>query len=615
MKKSEEKKAAVLSRRYFLFRERAEKKPFLFWFWNYFFVFASGAGISCLSLLLAFGYYGRTYFWGYFSHLDVFLLNTLPILLLELLLYCLIGRAWIAFLSTAVPVLAASAGNYFKIIFRDDPFICSDVSAIGTALKFTGNYRISVDKRLLFCIVCVVLGTLFLFFFVRGRARFKRRLCAAVLLLACMYPTYILCSDDNIYAASNSDSIDGWSQTSYYISRGFVYPFLHSVKTAFPEKPEGYSDEAALEILNSYTDEDIPEDKKVNVIGIQLEAFNDLTTIGFEGISDEVYADFHQLESESYCGNLVTNIFAGGTVHTERCFLTGDFSLDDFRSDTGSYVRYLKSQGYYTEGSHSCYGWFYNRQNINYYLGFDNYWFYENRYSALSDGLISYDDTLIPDILNLYQESDESVPYFSFSVTYQGHGPYSGNSLTWGDKYWNGAYTDEQTYYILNNYLGSVENTGKNLLWLANQLKDDDAPVVLVIYGDHNPWLGNSNSVYNDLGIDLDTSTETGFYNYYDTRYLIWANDAAKEVLGNDFVGEGPDISPCFLMNLLFQECGWGGGSAYMQYANEVMDSVSVITTNGHFVENGQLCTALSDSDQELIDKFRIIQYYRKRTP
>ena len=52
--------------------------------------------------------------------------------------------------------------------------------------------------------------------------------------------------------------------------------------------------------------------------------------------------------------------------------------------------------------------------------------------------------------------------------------------------------------------------------------------MVIVVFGDHNPWLGDGNAVYKAIGLDLDFSTEEGFYNYYSTRYLIWANDAAK---------------------------------------------------------------------------------------
>ena len=602
-----------------LFQRQSGAHPIRFWVWNWCFIVAAGLGCGLLSLLLALGHYRWAILLGYFRHPLICLLNVLPPLLLMLLLYCLIGRAWIAFLATSLLTLGASAGNYFKLIFRDDPFLFADIPSIGMAFRFVGgeHYALSLDARLALCLAYVILGTLFLFFFVRGRSRARFRLLgAAVLVLACLPLSRVYLSE-NVYEnkTQNYEYANRWSATQVFVTRGFVYPFLHSIPDAFPEKPAGYSEAAAQSILAAYTDEDIPAERKVNLIGIQLEAFNDLERIGFTGISEEVYAQYRALEAESITGSLVTNIFAGGTVDTERCFLTGFTQLDDFRRDTGSYVRYFKEQGYYTEGSHSCYDWFYNRRNVNAYLGFDRYWFYENRYAALANDRIALDDILIPDILALYQARDPSVPYFGFSVTYQGHGPYTMTGLDWGDGYWQGEYDEEETYYILNNYLGSVQNTAENLTALTDALREDEAPVVLVVFGDHNPWLGYSNSVYNALNIDLDTATERGFYNYYDTRYLIWANEAAKRVLGNDFIGAGPDVSPCFLMNVVFEACGFGRGSAYMQLMEELRSYTGVVHTGGFYAENGTLSRTLSPGAAEVFARQQIAQYFRKRHP
>ena len=138
--------------------------------------------------------------------------------------------------------------------------------------------------------------------------------------------------------------------------------------------------------------------------------------------------------------------------------------------------------------------------------------------------------------------------------------------------------------------------------------------MMLVFYGDHNPWLGDGNAVYDALGMNLDVSTEEGFYNYYSTRYLIWANDAAKEALGSGFVGEGPAISPNYLMTLLFDLCGWEG-PAYLQATREVMARVPVINTpTGLYVENGVLTDTLSREGQTLVDQYRKLQYYYRRT-
>ncbi len=600
----------------FLFQTHCDTdRKRLFWAWNFFFLVASGIGTGLLSLLLAIGRYPWHIFFGYFRHPLIALLNILPVVLLILLLYCLVGRAWIAFLVGSVPVMLASVGNYFKIVCRDDPFMFADIPDITTALGISERYDLSMNWRLGFCLFCMVFGTLFLFFFVRGRVRPRWRLALGAVILLSIIPLVGVYTSDDVYdnKTQNYEYADQWAAPQVFLTRGFVYPFLYSIKEAFPEPPQGYSEEAALEILESYTPQDIPEDKKVNVIGIQLEAFNDLERLGITGIAPEVYEKYHALEAESYTGNLITNIFAGGTVRTERAFLTGDVTLEDFRRDTGSYVWYFKDQGYHTEGIHPYHDYYYNRKNVNSYLGFDQYWFFQNRYDEINDGHIAMDDVLFPDLLQFYQNRDKDTPYFNFTVTYQGHGPYATDALEGTDGWWDGTYSDESTYYILNNYLDSVQETAGQLWDFIQALREDEDPVVVVVFGDHNPWLGYSNSAYHDLGVNLDTSTEEGFYNYYGTRYLIWANDAAKETLNNDFTGEGPDVSPCFLMNVLFEQCGWGSGSAYMQLTGEVMEQIPVINTDGFYVENGQVTTALSDTAQELFSRLEIAQFYRKQ--
>lgn len=81
--------------------------------------------------------------------------------------------------------------------------------------------------------------------------------------------------------------------------------------------------------------------------------------------------------------------------------------------------------------------------------------------------------------------------------------------------------------------------------------------------------MGDNNSVYKTLGISFDLGTEEGFYNYYNTPYIIWGNDKAKEILGNDLKGEGPTIGPYFLMNELFELAAYEGNE-FMKISNEL---------------------------------------------
>ena len=584
--------------------------------WQLLLVLCSGIGVGLVSLMLATGAYPVSIALGYFERPVIALLNVLPVVGLVLLFYGLTRRAGAAFLLTAGVVLGLSVGNYFKLVLRDDPLLFGDLLLLKEAGNMAGNYTLSAGKKLALAALLVIAGYLILHFMARrkpekGKERWALVL-VGVLFLGGSVPT--LMSDD-IYnnAAAHYGRTNPMSATQKYVAHGFLYPFLHSVKDAVSTPPEGYREEAVEAMLAQYEAGNIPEDQKVNVIGIMLEAYNDFTKFGTPELAQDVYATWHQLEEEGYSGNLVTNIFAGGTVDTERCFLTGLTELPEFRSNSNSYAWYFRSQGYTVEGMHPCFDWFYNRLNVNEYLGFEDYKFVENYFGQFTDGAVAMDKIFFPELLKAYQEKTAAgEPYFNFSVTYQGHGPYEDYICWWGEK---GEFVkedparSEEAQYILDNYFGSIADTDAHLKELTDYLREDETPVILVLFGDHDPWLGDGNWVYHDLGINLDLSTEEGFYNYYATRYIIWANDAAKEALGRDLTGEGPAISPNYLMTELFDLCGWEG-PAYMQATRPAKEAVPVINVpTGLYVENGELTGTLSEEGGVLVKQYKELQY------
>lgn len=585
-------------------------KQVLFWTWNVFWVLLSGLGLGVLSLLFAYGNYADGLFATYFQNLWIAGLNVLPVVVLGLFLWLLVGRAWVSFLLNSLITLGFSVANYFLLLFRDDPLMFEDLRYLREAVGITktAGYDISPDGRIWFGAICVAAGWAMLFFLVRGRSAAKVRLPMAVAAAAATMPFWHYYSDWSVYNTytANYNYINRWSSTQLYISKGFVYPFLHSITAGQIEEPEGYDEEAVEQLLSSYSDGEI--DTPVDLITVQLEAFADLSEMGIEGVDFSLYDDYHAMEAEGVAGTLITNIFAGGTVDTERCFLTGLCTLPTFRSATNSYAWYFRTQGYTVEGSHPSYDWFYNRQNVNQYLGISNYYFYENHYADLSQA-IAGDAILLPEILSLYEENRTDAPYFSFNVTYQGHGPYDTEEVWRGSHYTDGRYS-EQTTNIIDNYLGSVEDTICQLRAFLDELAQEERPVVVVIYGDHKPWLGDGNSAYEELGVNLDVSTEEGFRNYYATDYLIWANDAAKAALDRDFTGTGPELSSCFLMNEVFAQCGYTG-NAYLQATDEIRSVLPVITSVGKYVDaSGTICTELTDAQQEALNTFRCLEYY-----
>ena len=552
----------------------------------------------------------------YFHHPLILFLNIAPVVLALFLLYALMGRSWSAFLLADLVIWGLSLGNYYKLRFRDDPLMFQDLKNLRDAAAITAmaDYDLTPDKRCVFGVLCLLSGTAFLFFLARGKLPKKPRLILLAVCAALCLPTAKLMENTDVYNSKtqNFDQIERWSSTQVYLSKGFVYPFLHSITAGAVKPPAGYSQAETRALLESCTPEDIPEEKKVDLIAIQLEAFADFSLFdGVEGIDfHRAYEAYHALEAESYTGNLVTNIFAGGTVDTERAFLTGFADQQNYRADTNSYAWYLRSQGYAAEGCHPSYEWFYNRRNVNGYLGLPVYYFIENRFRELYPHGEAPDKVLFPEIFRLYEENRDGAgnPYFSFNVTYQGHGPYGTEDVWRGHHFTDGRYSTE-TANIVDNYLGSVMDTANQLQRLFNRFRQESRPVVLLVFGDHKPWLGYGNSAYQELGVNLDLATEEGFYNYYSTRYLIWANDAAKAALGGDFTGEGPDVSSCFLMNLLFDQLGWTGDS-WAQATSAVWQEIPVLTDVGRYVRNGELTAELDAEGQKHLQTYLELQYY-----
>ena len=608
-------------KRSFLFQSRPEAgwskgRRAGFWAWNLGILSASALGLSLVSLLLALGPYSLGLVRGYFECPLILLLNFLPCLVLLLFLYGLTGRSGCSFLITAGITLGFSVANYYKLMFRDDPLMFADLLLIKEAGNMAGKYKLFLDWKLIVMLLCVAGGWAFLHFLVRGRPGARMRAVVAVAAAAAGAGLTGIYLSDTVYdthAAYYERLANRWSSTQQYIAHGFLYPFLHSITDAVETPPEGYDAKAAAAVMEGYEDADIPEGEKVNIVAIMLEAYNDFTKFGTPNLAQDVYAVWHELEAEGYSGNLVTNIFAGGTVDTERCFLTGYSTLGNFRGRTNAYPWYFREQGYTVEGLHPCYEWFYNRLNINENLGFENYYYVENYFGQFTDGTVAMDDIFFPELIKAYELGTMGdKPYFNFSVTYQGHGPYDDYTCWWGEKgefvVDDGTYTEQQQY-ILDNYFGSIANTNQHLKELTDYFRADDEPVILILFGDHNPWMGDGNSVYDAMGITFDLDTQEGFFDYYATRYVIWANDAAKQALGCDFQGEGPDIGPYFLMNELFELCGWEG-PAFMQATREVAHQIPVVHTTGRYLENGVLTTTLSEQGAALVEEYLDLQYY-----
>ena len=557
------------------------------------------------------------------SDIKILIMNTLPIQGGMLLIYSISNHIGVSFLLTGIICFAISEVNRFKMVFRDDPFVFSDVLLVNEAKDMMGKYELYLDKVSLCAIIFLIAGTFFCFYFLKVKLDNKKIRLAyggIFLVVMIMLGKVLYFEDEDIYNNTWHYQFGNmWKNGNQCMSRGIIYSFVRSIPDAITIPPEGYAEEEVIEILEEYETTPLDEDKQAHVISIMLEAYNDFSE--FEGVEfvRDPYEAFHELQSESYHGKLFTNIFAAGTVQTERAFLTGyrDPVIKD--RNVESYVRYFNEQGYYTEAMHPCYGWFYNRKNVNEYLGFDNFLYYENKFENVDEnelevetyhGLLS-DYDFFDYIIQGHEDAlKNNHKYFNFSVTYQNHGPYADEKET-DETYLlkKEGYTDAE-YNIINNYLYHISKTDRAIEKLRTYIDQQEEPIVLILFGDHNPWLGDNNSVYEMLDIDLNLDTTVGAENYYQTPYLVYANTSAKKMYGKSFSEQENTISPMFLMNEVFEYIGIEG-SAYLNYLQDIKEEYSIINTVYTGESDDLFLTCELTDDKTLIEQERV-EYYMK---
>ena len=582
-----------------------------------------GAAVGITGLRIAANSYPgiEGLFGFYFSNGLILALNLLPPILLALLGYFAFLRAWAAVIVSAVPTLLLVIGNYFKLRLRDEPVVFSDLTLLRTAGGIAGKYDVAPTVEMCMALaLCILLGYLAFRFVPRRAMKRQMRLVGIDLCLLCVSLLLVTSFSDALYDASAApEGLNTKLYTENYVAHGCFYPFLHSARptergvlTSTAKTPQ--------EMYESYIDADIPAEKKVQVMGIMCEAFADFSDVPAFAENEtiqSIYAPLHELESRAISGNLLTNIFSGGTVDTEWCAITGYSAYGAFKKDTESYVRYFAEQGYDTLYQHPGHEWFYERKDVNSRLGFAHCDFSENCFAQQVDAdaaMFHSDDILFDYLLDqVGGRTDADAPLFSFSVTIQNHGPY--NDVVTSEPNYLGAEPDwtQTTYNILSNYFYGINETVGELVRLTDALEESEDPVVLFVFGDHRPWLGNNKSAYLELGLDMDFTETEGFYNTFATPYFIWANDAAKEVLGNDFVGDGGDFSPCFLMTKVFDECGWEG-PGFMQFAREMRAVTPVLSQRGLFLQNGEICAELNEEDSAAFQNYLSVQYWRKES-
>ena len=188
-------------------------------------------------LILAYGGYNNMTFLSYLLHPTIILLNVFPILISSLIIYKISRKILFSNLSVG------------KIIFRDDPFIFEDMILWREAGQFSNSYKLFVNFNVIIPFIILIGISILCRKFHKNPSKknyFRRMIEIFVLVLACMMLKPVYFSDTIYSSIENYQYLNRWSGTQYFIARGFIYPFLHSISNSKETPPEGYDEKMVL---------------------------------------------------------------------------------------------------------------------------------------------------------------------------------------------------------------------------------------------------------------------------------------------------------------------------------------------------------------------------------
>ena len=463
--------------------------------------------------------------------------------------------------------------EHFVITFKSMPIAPGDLSALSTAMAVAGTgYSYILNPFCLYGMAFAALAvyTLRLAALIAPRSQGDKRALLVNLLAGplCIAGVGAHVTMVDYYNQLNIQ-VYTWRPLESYYRQGFLPSFISGAQTIKPPVPEGYNIGTAKDLMAEYAEEyDAAEgasierqqasaqfdEKKPAIVTIMNETFADLSIYqnlhaGYEG--PQFYKNIPDALQR---GILYVSAYGGGTCNTEFEYLTGN-SMAFLGSGTYPYTIYdlarteslpkqFRDLGYKTTAIHPNHGTNWNRENVYKTLGFDQFLTIKDFQDAEKlRGMVT--DAATYDAILEMLESDES-PQFIFDVTMQNHSGYETGLVPF----------DKQVDYPIdgmsdpevNEYLALIEESDRALKDFLAALRKLDREVIVVFFGDHQPFFPDRFNEQWFPGEDEAAHAER----LWQTDYIIWAN---YDVAGRDQESSVDDLSTNYLgsamMNLV----------------------------------------------------------------
>ena len=497
------------------------------------------------------------------SSYTIVLISYFILFFLFLSVYALFGCTYVSLAVYSAVVLLPALVNKYKIMFLGEPLYPWDIVLYKNVFKLFPQLSEETGLRpLIILLAAVLLIVAARYLLPNFKLKIKYRAVLAVLSLAVLVGTafYQATPVGWLFKSLNIQNIV-WRQDVNYDKNGFILSYLLNTQSIIIFPPENYSKAAVADAVNSISDDaakadsGAPPAEKPNIIIVMNEAFWDPTLLKAAAFSEDPMPTVRELQS----GWLLSPTIGGYTSNVEFEALTG-FSNAFLPNGSVPYQQYinkplpslanvLQREGYYPVAIHPFHKWFWNRDEVYRYIGFEKFIGLDDFKNAPRRAAYTADSAVSQAIIDEVNKSEK--PVFIYAVTMQNHGPYEANRYKSTDIELSGSLSND-SLAALKTYAQGVKDGDTALKMLIDYFKTADEPTMIVFFGDHLPYLGENNFTYKEAGFihaDEEQWSLAEYRQMHSTPLVVWSSFKEKS--------ETPDtLSPAFLPPYVLKYAG-----------------------------------------------------------
>ena len=537
--------------------------------------------------------------------IPVFFLNYILILVPTVAIVFIFRNASIAYASIMIVCWFYGMINHYVLEFKGCPPLYGDLCAARTGISVMGQYEFWLCDSIVFGTILFLYMFLILIFFPPFRICVQKRRNKVLISLGGVVGLVILfLGIYNVNIHSNFGlSINAWSPVISFSANGAPVTLLINVQNMKIDKPEGYSNGYAQNILKQYEDNvEMPNKELPTVIVIMNESFSDLSVLG-EFESDEYLSNWKNMNSYIMRGYTYPSVCGGSTCNSEFEFLTGNsmanldsgitpYEMFDL-SKTFDIVEIFSQLEYETVAMHPYNAKNWNRDQVYQWFGFNDFIAIEDMQDVQCLSWSASDAYNYEQVIHIYES--RTAPLFLFNITMQNHGGY--NTALRDDIALISIEEQYKRYGDVINYLTLIRESD-NAFWnLLEYFSNQDDPVVVCMFGDHQPTLDEE---FIDSVISLDDPKEKERRRFM-TPYIIWSN-FDMQVHNRDC-----DMSINYLGANLLDLLGIH--TEYTDYLLDLQKEIPIINQVGYQTVDGVWHELWEENDK--INEYRIVQYHQ----